>query len=32
MLYTKTLFNPSGLTGTMRIADGAKITIDAEIY
>ena len=32
MLYTNTLFNPSGLTGTMRIADGAKITIDAEIY
>ena len=32
MLYTNTLFNPSGLTGTMRIADGSKITIDAEIY
>ena len=32
MLYTNTLFNPSGLTGTMRIAGGAKITIDAEIY
>lgn len=32
MLYTNTLFNPSGLTGTLRIADGAKITIDAEIY
>lgn len=32
MLYTNTLFNPSGLAGTMRIADGAKITIDAEIY
>lgn len=32
MLYTNTFFNPSGLTGTMRIADGAKITIDAEIY
>ena len=32
MLYTHTVFNPSGLTGTLRIADGAKITIDAEIY
>ena len=32
MLYVNTAFNPSGLTGTLRIADGAKITIDAEIY
>ena len=32
MLYVNTAFNPSGLSGTLRIADGAKITIDAEIY
>ena len=32
MLYVNTAFNPSGLSGTLRIADGAKIIIDAEIY
>ena len=32
MLYVNTAFNPSGLSGTLRIADSAKITIDAEIY
>lgn len=31
-LNAHTVFNPSGLSGTLRIADGAKITIDAEIY
>lgn len=31
-LHAYTVFNPTGLSGTLRIADGAKITIDAEIY
>ena len=30
-IHAHTAFNPSGLSGTLRIADGAKITIDAEI-
>ena len=31
-LNAHTVFNPSGLTGTLRIADGARVIVDAEIY
>lgn len=31
-LNAHTVFNPSGLSGTLRIADGARVIVDAEIY